>query len=308
MIKKHRTRGFTLIELLVVIAIIAVLIALLLPAVQQAREAARRSQCANNLHQMVTAMHNYESSYNCFAPGSIGPMNNDSDFPSGWNDPRVGTCCPYGHFSWAAMLLPQMDGTNVYNQINFSVPAFAYTFSESGTVYTNQGNTANQVAANSMPAVLVCPSAPRVQPTTQQKDYGINGGTGACCPERNQGGMNGMGFVNSRLRFADVTDGTSNTFLFLELAHTTNHSWLDINTGSNAFLFVHHPSEGYVDATTLDIPDTHVYNNRAAESHHTGGVQTIFTDGHLKFISDNISSNVYIALFSRNGGEVVSDQ
>ncbi|MDB5337505.1 MAG: hypothetical protein JWN70_3124 [Planctomycetaceae bacterium] len=304
---RQRSRGFTLIELLVVIAIIAVLIALLLPAVQQAREAARRSQCANNLHQLVTAMHNYDSSHGCFPPGSTGPMSGDSNFPAGWSDPRVGSCCPYGHFSWAAMILPQMDGTNVFNQINFNVPAFAYSFSESGTVYTNQGNAANQLAANSMPAVLTCPSVPRVQPTTQQKDYGINGGTGACCPERNQTGMDGMGYVNSRVRFRDVTDGTSNTFLFLELAHTQNHSWLDQNTGSNSFLFVHHPSEGYVDASTIDVPDTHVYNNRAAGGNHTGGVQTIFTDGHLKFISDNISMTVYIALFSRGGGEVVGE-
>jgi prepilin-type N-terminal cleavage/methylation domain-containing protein len=309
--KNHRKRGFTLIELLVVIAIIAVLIALLLPAVQQAREAARRSQCANNLHQLVTAMHNYESSYTCFAPGSIGPMLGDSNFPAAWSDPRVGACCPYGHFGWAAMLLPQIDGANVYNQINFTVPAFTFTFSESGVVYTNQGNTANQLAANSMPSVLVCPSAPRVAPATQQKDYGINGGSGpgsgVCCPERAQTGLNGIAYVNSKVRHADIVDGTSNTFMFLELAHTTNHSWLDQNTGSNPFFFVHHPSEGYVDGSPVDPPDTHVYNNRAAESHHVGGAQTIFADGHLKFISDNISNTVYLAMFTRNGGEVFGE-
>ncbi|MDB5389154.1 MAG: prepilin-type cleavage/methylation protein, partial [Planctomycetaceae bacterium] len=254
-----------------------------------------------------TAMHNYESTHSCFAPGSIGPMLGDNSFPAGWSDPNVGTCCPYGHFSWAAMLLPQMDGVNVYNKINFNVPAFVYSFSESGTVYTNKGDPSNQLAANSMPKVLVCPSAPRVQPETQQKDYGLNGGTGACCPERAQAGMNGMGYVNSRIRHGDVIDGTSNTFMFLELAHTTNHSWLDIKTGSNPFFWVHHPSEGYADATPLDVPDTHVYNNRAAESHHTGGVQTIFADGHLKFVSDNISNSVYVSMFSRNGGEVTTD-
>jgi prepilin-type N-terminal cleavage/methylation domain-containing protein len=304
---RRRSRGFTLIELLVVIAIIAVLIALLLPAVQQAREAARRSQCANNLHQLVTAMHNYESSYGTFPPGSTGPMVGDSNFPSGWSDPRVGSCCPYGHFSWASMILPQIDATNVFNLINFNVPAYAYSFSESGTVYTAQGNAANMVAANSMPSVLTCPSVPRAQPTTQQKDYGINGGTGGCCPERNQTGMDGIAFVNSRVRFRDIPDGTSSTFMFLELAHTQNHSWLDQNTGSNAFLFVHHPSEGYVDASSVDIPDTHVYNNRAAGGNHTGGVQTIFADGHLRFISDNINMTVYTSMFSRAGSEVVGD-
>lgn len=302
-----RGKGFTLIELLVVIAIIAVLIALLLPAVQQAREAARRSQCANNLHQMVTAMHNYESSYRCFPPGSIGPMNGDSNFPAGWSDPSVGTCCPWGHFSWATIILPQLDGANLYNNINFSVPAYVYSIVENGTQRGPAGDTRNQAAANMMPAVYVCPSAPRVQPATQQKDYGINGGTGACCPERAQAGMNGIGFVNSCVRIGEIIDGTSTTLMFAELAHTTNHSWLDQNKGSNPFMWVHHPSEGYVDATAQDLPDNHSYNNRAAESHHVGGVQTVFSDGHLKFISDQIDVNTYVRLFSRNGSEVVGD-
>lgn len=307
MVQKRRARGFTLIELLVVIAIIAVLIALLLPAVQQAREAARRSQCANNLHQLVTAMHNYESSYSCFPPGSIGPMAGNSSFTAPWADPSVGGCCPWGHFSWAAMILPQLDGTNVYNSIDFTVPAYVFSIVENGSQRGPAGDPKNKAAANAMPPVFVCPSVPRVQPTTQNKDYGINGGTGTCCPERSQSGMNGIGYVNSNVRMAQITDGTSNTLMFAELAHTTNHSWLDRNTGSNPFLWVHHPSEGYVDATAQDLPDNHSYNNRAAESHHVGGVQTIFCDGHLKFISDSIDQNVYIRLYSRDGGEVVGD-
>lgn len=305
--RSTRARGFTLIELLVVIAIIAVLIALLLPAVQQAREAARRSQCANNLHQLVTAMHNYESGFTCFPPGSIGPMLGDSNFAAPWADPSVGGCCPWGHFSWAAMILPQLDGTNVYNIIDFTVPAYAYSIVENGTQRGPAGDPKNKLAATSMPPVFVCPSTPRVQPANQNKDYGINGGTGTCCPERAQNGMNGIAFVNSRIRMGDIVDGTSSTLMFAELAHTTNHSWLDRNTGSNPFLFVHHPSEGYVDATAQDIPDNHSYNNRAAESHHVGGVQAVFADGHLKFISDNIDTNTYIKLYSRNGGEVIGD-
>lgn len=305
--RNRRGRGFTLIELLVVIAIIAVLIALLLPAVQQAREAARRTQCANNLKQLGLAMHNYESSNLCFPPGSIGPMAGNSSFTAPWADPGVGGCCPWGHFSWSAIILPFVDGANVYNTIDFTVPAYTFSIIENGAQRGPAGDPKNMKAANSQPAVFVCPSAPRVQPATQHKDYGINGGTGTCCPERSQAGMTGIAFVNSRIRIAEITDGTSSTLMFAELAHTTNHSWIDRNTGANPFLWVHHPSQGYVDATAQDIPDTHSYNNRAAESHHTGGVQVMMADGHLKFISDNIDLNVYIALYTRAGNEVIGD-
>ncbi|MDA1162281.1 MAG: DUF1559 domain-containing protein [Planctomycetota bacterium] len=306
--KKLRTfqRGFTLIELLVVIAIIAILIALLLPAVQQAREAARRSQCANNLKQLALAMHNYESTYSCFPSGSLGPMNGNSSFPTGWCDPSLGCSVPWGHFSWAALILPYVEAGNLYEQIDFSVPAYVYSLVENGTQRGPAGHANNRVAANMMPPLFACPSAPRVQPATQNKDYGMNGGTGGCCPERTQSGMAGMGFVNSATRMAEVTDGTSTTFLLLELTHTSNHSWLDRDRGSNPFLFVHHASEGYVDGGAVDVPDTLVYNNRAAASHHRFGVHSVFTDGHLKFVSNNIDLTTYRALFSRSGNEVVT--
>lgn len=307
MTRFRKDRGFTLIELLVVIAIIAVLIALLLPAVQQAREAARRSQCANNLHQLATAMHNYESTFGLFPPGSIGPMVSDGNFPSGWCDPSLGCGVPWGHFSWAAIILPQLEAANVYNSINFNVPAYAYSIMENGAQRGPAGNSANMAAANSMPKVFVCPSSPRMAPETQQKDYGINAGVAVCCPERAQAGQTGIGFVNSNIRIAGVVDGTSSTFMFLELTHTTNHSWLDANKGSNPFLWVHHPSQGYVDASAQDQPDNTSYNNRAAESHHVGGVQTVMCDGHLKFISDNIDNGVYQKLFTRNGNEPIGD-
>src|SRR5580693_8105777 len=112
----HRARrprqAFTLIELLVVIAIIAVLVSMLLPAVQQAREAARRSQCRNNLKQIGLALHNYEGSYRVFPPGYVdfnfNPNNTpDTDLGPGWG--------------WATFLLPYMDQSPLYNQINFNV-------------------------------------------------------------------------------------------------------------------------------------------------------------------------------------------
>src|SRR6185436_10436203 len=108
----RRRQGFTLIELLVVIAIIAVLVSLLLPAVQQAREAARMSQCKNSLKQIGLALQNYETSNRVFPPGYIDQNGNpnltpDNDLGPGWG--------------WAAMLLPNMDQGNSYNQINFNV-------------------------------------------------------------------------------------------------------------------------------------------------------------------------------------------
>ena len=107
----HVRRGFTLIELLVVIAIIAVLIALLLPAVQAAREAARRAQCVNNLKQMGLAMHNYHDAVLAFPPGYIAA----SKFIDGETDTSPG-------WSWASMILPQLDQTPLFSSINFWLP------------------------------------------------------------------------------------------------------------------------------------------------------------------------------------------
>ena len=114
-----RRRGFTLIELLVVIAIIAVLISLLLPAVQSAREAARRAQCTNNLKQIALALHNYESSQNVFPPGGVADESPSAAFPGGqsiWGGPGSNNIA-----SWRALVIPQMEGGTIYNAINFSL-------------------------------------------------------------------------------------------------------------------------------------------------------------------------------------------
>ena len=302
-----RSRAFTLVELLVVIAIIGILVALLLPAVQSAREAARRMQCQNNLKQLSLAVMNYESTHKTMMPGSFGGWSGNGNFPSPWGDPSLGTGVPYGHFSWSAALLPFIEGQTLYDQLDFTVPAYAESVPENGSERGPAGNVKNRLVANSQPSYFVCPSAHRVKPKTQFKDYGVNYGTGACCPERTQANMDGVAWVHSSTTLAEITDGTSNTFLFLEFAHFGSHSWVKYNEGTNQFLFVHHVSQGYVSPSEHDgtptPPNTTASNHRGAHSDHPDGIMASFCDGHVQFISDHIDFNAYRNTFTRTGGE-----
>jgi prepilin-type N-terminal cleavage/methylation domain-containing protein len=301
--------GFTLVELLVVIAIIGILVALLLPAVQAAREAGRRGQCANNLKQLTLGCQNYCDTYKVLPPGSTGTMSGNSSFPAGWSDPSVGSCCPWGHFSWSAVLLPFVEQQTLYETIDFRVPAYAQTIMENGTNRGPAGSVVNSFAARNAPPVFTCPSAHRVQPPNEYKDYAINYGTGTCCPERSQEGMDGIAFVNSFLRLSAITDGTSGTFQFLEQAHFGNHSWVGYNQGTNEFIWVHHVSQGYVTCAehngTPTPPNSRIWNHRGAHSDHPGGVQVSMVDGAVRFLTNHIDYTVYRATFTRSGGESV---
>ncbi|MEZ6123321.1 MAG: DUF1559 domain-containing protein [Planctomycetaceae bacterium] len=302
--------GFTLIELLVVIAIIAILIALLLPAVQQAREAARRTQCRNNMHNIAIAIHNYHDVFNQIVPGSMGPMNSFGSFPAGWNDPSYGAGVPWGHFGWPAPLLPYLEQANLYARIDFSKPAYCRTIKEYGTERGPAGDLANQYAATNMPPVFVCPSADRTQPENEFKDYAMNGGSGECCPERNNASK-GVAFVNSSVRLDDIKDGTSNTFLLLEFVHWANHSFIYERDGANPFFFVHHTSEGYVTCCehdgTLSPPNANIFNDRGSNSAHEGGVFAAMSDGAVRFVTENIDFGIYRALFTIRGNEVIGE-
>jgi len=326
--KRHgqkRPHGFTLVELLVVIAIIGVLVALLLPAVQTAREAARRSQCTNNLKQLALAAMNYEDSNKTLPPGSAGQYTLSGTtvgFPSAWKDPSHTT--PYGHFSWAALILLFVEQKAMYDMINFNVPAYANSIQEitsgvqGGPVVERgpAGNVANQIPCSTVPKVFKCPSARPIQATIkEQKDYAINGGTGACCPERSNQiantQMDGVGYMGLGIRLAEITDGTSNTFLFLEQASHGNHSWLPQTKGANHFIWVHHPSQGYVQSNNGSItgppspPNDTSFNNRATVGGHPSGVMAVMVDGHVIFVSNNVDFLTFRYTFTRGGGESI---
>ncbi len=300
--------AFTLVELLVVIAIIGILVALLLPAVQAAREAAWRTACANNLKQLALAVLNYESTFKTLPPGSTGAMTGNGSFPAGWRDPNSAGL-PWGHFGWSAVILPFVEQQSMYDSMNFNVPAYAESIPEDlgwGAERGPAGDPANRFAALNMPSVFVCPSAKRIKVKTQFKDYGINYGTaGTCCPERTQAGMDGVAFVRSAIPLADITDGTTHTFLFLEFAHFANRSWTSRDKGTNQFFWVHHTSQGYVTSGSSTPPNDTVFNNRGAHSGHPNGVQATAVDGRVFWISDNVDFAVYRSMFSRNGGEAV---
>ncbi len=200
-------RGFTLIELLVVIAIIAVLISLLLPAVQSAREAARRIQCTNNLKQLGIALHNYEGIYGGFPPGCITGL-----WPT---DPTV----PAAFYRWGALafLTPLLEQTNVFNALNFSFPLYLHTSTFPGTGIAPPNTT----VVGTMVGLFLCPSDRMQKITTTDGFYGAAGRDFApsnydfCAGDGANGGdittPDGSFRVNIMTRVAEVTDGLSNT-------------------------------------------------------------------------------------------------
>ncbi len=253
-----RQRAFTLIELLVVIAIIAILIALLLPAVQQAREAARRTQCKNNLKQLGLAFHNYESTHNRFAPALTllyGPV------ISGTVGEGIPSTRDDGNFhAWPELILPFMEQTALYSSINFSVGMNYTDATPTGPVANLVAGGNFSTAQSTLPATTVvtgfiCPSTPHPTNRYTYVDDWMGGsfGTttyhsgspldyvgkwprsnvhGAFPSGANYGSFHGMLDINSAsgagcggVKIANVTDGTSNTILVGENAAPSSKVW-----------------------------------------------------------------------------------
>lgn len=309
-----RARGFTLIELLVVIAIIAVLIALLLPAVQQAREAARRSQCKNNLKQIGLALHNYHDSHGVLPPGTV--------WTSGANTgPRTG--------GYALHILPYIDQATVYNLVNYGV---------SGILWYGGNNSAATGA--SMPALL-CPSdgmgtgfAVNGSQRWFKSNYlGIFSGfrsgdifSATADSDTTKLAVFGM---NRGARIRDITDGTSNTMMVAEYltgASSTefrSFAWSDQSPGTQLFVqytpnttaadvcYDINPASWCTNNASLNLPataDTTVANQTAAaRSRHTGGVQVLMCDGAVRFVSNNIDLGTWRAIGTIRGSETIGD-
>jgi prepilin-type N-terminal cleavage/methylation domain-containing protein len=325
--RRIRKNAFTLIELLVVIAIIAVLIALLLPAVQQAREAARRSQCKNNLKQLGLALHNYHDTANVFPPCMWWYGMN---YPGG-STSMINTMGP----SWIHSILPNLDQGNLYMLSNFSLPL-------------NQG-TNPQVISRTIPSLL-CPSdsnAHSGNPYTDQTGFPMARG---CYAASGYAVANALALWNSvassdrglmgyssRTRMADVTDGTSNSVASWEVRAGTNQGdprgvWASGRVGGGMIGACVNPINGgsqtgdcyginsgnsngddIYSSQAIDNPAVGMggYNSGEGQagpkSLHVGGVHALLADGSVRFISQNLNGATMRNLIGIADGQVVGD-
>ncbi len=304
----HYRRAFTLIELLVVIAIIAILIALLLPAVQQAREAARRTQCKNNLKQIGLAIHNYESSMRVFPPSST------SGFGRGvWNYPGTGPSDPAIHLhSFASLILPYIDGANVQNNINYNVssldPLNRNMASQVLSFYRCPSFTGNDFSADPLYTTTVGFGRFAIRNYVAMGARTVLGLSGAIPAD-------GVLFPGSRTGFRDITDGTSNTVMITETREQDAAVWIDGTTASVAarwFNVTAPPTfAGATNAINYEpyfpggvFPNS-IGQRFGPSSFHEGGAHHLLCDGSVRFLSENLDAGLYDSLITRNGGEVV---
>ncbi len=327
-----RRRAFTLIELLVVIAIIGVLVALLLPAVQAAREAARRAQCINNLKQIGLALHNYHGALGSFPVGFLSPTG------------PVPTTTSASQYRWSvlAQMTPFLEQTNLFSTFNFNFP-IAYKPSGAGSPFW-PFYPANTTAMATSVAMFLCPSDGAAPPSTGSGPTNYS----FCAGDGSKGGdatnANGVFILGASQSVASIQDGTSQTvaaseqwlgivgpyslpagtppptplpraFARLAAAPLTDagcasasDGWL-LNKGAGWWdgnylntLYNHYlpPNSSRYDCVTYHNPGW-----KTARSPHPGGVNVLFCDGHAQFIASSLNLSIWRSLATRAGGEVV---
>lgn len=277
-LKRH---AFTLVELLVVIAIIGILVGLLLPAVQAAREAARRCQCMNNIAQLALAVHTHEFGTEHFPSGVInasGPIRNE----------------PIGqHVSWIVQILPQFEQTSLYNHFDQEAGAYA---------------DVNKAARRARMPTILCPSSPEMPENNDSP--GISNYAG--CHHDSEAPIgadnNGVFFLNSRLRFSQILDGSSQTILLGEmLPGPASLGWASgtratlRNTGS----FKAPPRLSSKNEPPPVVDLTGSLTVGGFSSYHTGGAQFAFADGSVHFLSLGINERLLRQLANRADGELL---
>jgi prepilin-type N-terminal cleavage/methylation domain-containing protein/prepilin-type processing-associated H-X9-DG protein len=271
---RNKCTGFTLIELLVVIAIIGVLVALLLPAVQMAREAARRAQCSNNLKQIGVALHGYHAAQNTFPAG-------------GWIAVFGQPATVNMNSGWSASILPYLDQHSLYDSLNLSL------------VYDAP---CNSTSTHTVLDVYLCPSEPRETywnryPGDQfdhaDADYGgMYGPRGLGDPTFNNNPPRGPMIFNQAIPVSRITDGASQTILVGEDPEAINAMWASgHNIFDQAFPINARPAIEFGEELT---------------SEHPSGVNVLFADGSIHFLKNQTDRKILSALCTRNCGEVVS--
>ncbi|MDY0168201.1 MAG: DUF1559 domain-containing protein [Thermoguttaceae bacterium] len=319
---REARHGFTLVELLVVITIIGILIALLLPAVQSAREAARRLQCSNNLKQISLALHNYHTAHGVF-PAAIVADNFKADFDT-WGEAANGR---HGT-SWMLQILPFLEQQALFDNWNFTTNV--------------KGNAA---LAKTDIAAFYCPSRRnRVRPQdiphqmfldwpSGGTDYGGSGGTGnhfwgdfdgsknppcghhygqvyqidETLPPRNRAPSKGVFTPLDWLRIDEIRDGTTNTLLTGEMQRLDGTKRYDASFPCRSITQDGWAVAGSANIFTLEFGEMNNYEHEHPGSEHPGGAHFGLADGSVRFIGEHINSTTLKALATVAGSEVVKE-
>ena len=322
-------RGFTLIELLVVIAIIAILIALLLPAVQQAREAARRSQCKNNLKQIGLALHNYHDTHRVFPPGFVREYGSATA-----NDDTATDASRQGNWAWGAFILPFVDQAALFNLLEVGPTTCAEAMADA---------TKRALLLQPLDAYR-CPSDPNDgrSPHSFRDDSGtdyspamaLSNYVAANHQDNTRRSNTGIFGMDSNVKFRDVIDGTSNTLLVGERAHKVSTGMEGTDPGNSQTISRildaqagcayctrgtrENSSHGIRDVlgssvtsingpTDLSVGYVQSTSARGFSSAHEGGAHFVLADGSVRFLSENLDQGTFRDLIRKDDRNVIGE-